>query len=62
MIHPSAVVSPRAKLGENVQIGAFCLIHDDVEIGDNCEIQAYCELGVATPRSNRGFAIARIQA
>ncbi|MBU3650361.1 MAG: N-acetyltransferase [Limnohabitans sp.] len=49
MIHPSAVVSPRAKLGENVQIGAFCLIHDDVEIGDNCEIQAYCELGVATP-------------
>lgn len=33
-IHSSAVVSPKAQLGENVTIGPYCVIADDVEIGD----------------------------
>ena len=33
-IHPQAVVSPSAKIGKNVAIGAFVFIDDDVEIGD----------------------------
>ncbi len=37
-IHPSSVVSPKAKLGVNVKIGPFCVVEDDVEIGDNTEI------------------------
>ncbi|KUO63279.1 acyl-[acyl-carrier-protein]--UDP-N-acetylglucosamine O-acyltransferase [bacterium BRH_c32] len=38
LIHPTSIVSPNAKLGENVKIGPFTIIHDDVEIGDNTEI------------------------
>ncbi|MBQ6004990.1 MAG: acyl-ACP--UDP-N-acetylglucosamine O-acyltransferase [Selenomonadaceae bacterium] len=38
MIHPNAVVSPKAIIGENVTIGPFCVIADDVEIGDGSVI------------------------
>jgi len=34
-IHPLAVVSPKAKLGDNNIIGPFCVIDDNVEMGDN---------------------------
>jgi acetyltransferase-like isoleucine patch superfamily enzyme len=44
-IHPSAVVSPLAKIGHGVTIGPFCLIHDNVEIGSDSIVEAYCELG-----------------
>ena len=37
-IHPLAVVSPLAKLGENVVVGPFAFIDEDVEIGDGCHI------------------------
>lgn len=39
-IHPSAIVSKNAKLGEDVEIGPFVVIADDVEIGDGTEIKA----------------------
>jgi UDP-N-acetylglucosamine acyltransferase len=38
MIHPSALVDPAAKVGENVSIGAFSIVGAEVEIGDGCEI------------------------
>jgi UDP-3-O-[3-hydroxymyristoyl] glucosamine N-acyltransferase len=34
-IHPKALVSPSAKIGKDVAIGAFSFIGDEVEIGDN---------------------------
>jgi UDP-3-O-[3-hydroxymyristoyl] glucosamine N-acyltransferase len=34
-IHPTAVISEGAKIGENVQIGAFCVVSDGCSIGDN---------------------------
>lgn len=46
-IHPTAIVSPRAKLGKNVTVGQFTTIYDNVVIGDDCEVGGYCELGVA---------------
>ena len=49
MIHPSALVSPGARLGANVSVGAFTIIHDKVEIGANSVVDAYCELGYETP-------------
>ena len=33
IIHPTAVVSPRARLGNGVTIGPLCVVEDDVEIG-----------------------------
>ncbi len=38
LIHPTAVIDPRAKLGVNVSVGAFTIIDGDVEIGDNSSI------------------------
>ncbi len=37
-IHPTAIVSPKAKLGADVTVGAFAIIDDDVIIGDKCVI------------------------
>ena len=33
-VHPSAVVSPKARLGENVSIGPGCVVGEGVTIGD----------------------------
>ncbi|MDY0079137.1 MAG: acyl-ACP--UDP-N-acetylglucosamine O-acyltransferase [Ignavibacteriaceae bacterium] len=37
-IHHTAIVSPKAIIGENVSIAPFAVIYDDVEIGDNSSI------------------------
>ena len=37
-VHPSAVISTSASIGQNVSIGAFVVIGDDVIIGDNTSI------------------------
>lgn len=34
-IHPTALVSNKANLGENISIGSYSIVKDDVEIGDN---------------------------
>ncbi|MGL6193283.1 MAG: acyl-ACP--UDP-N-acetylglucosamine O-acyltransferase, partial [Thermoguttaceae bacterium] len=39
-IHPSSVISSRAKIGRDVEIGPFCVIEDNVSIGDGCRIEA----------------------
>jgi len=49
VIHPSSYVSPEAKLGDDVEIGPFCLIHANVYLGNRVKVSAYCELGVSTP-------------
>jgi UDP-N-acetylglucosamine acyltransferase len=33
-IHPTAIVSPHAELGHDVEIGPYCTIGDDVQVGD----------------------------
>jgi len=37
-VHPTAVIDPSAKLGNNVSVGAFSVIGADVEIGDDSQI------------------------
>ncbi len=37
-IHPTAIVSPKAKLGQNVTVSPFAIIHENTEIGDDCVI------------------------
>jgi UDP-N-acetylglucosamine acyltransferase len=39
-IHPTAVVDPRAELGQNVVIGPFCIVESGVVIGDDCKLAA----------------------
>lgn len=48
-IHPLALVSSLATLGNNVKIGAFTIIHDDVIIGENSIIESHCIMGHPTP-------------
>lgn len=38
-IHPTAIISPNAKIGKNVYVGPYCVI-DDAEIGDGCIIES----------------------
>ncbi len=44
-VHPTAVVDPSAKLGENVQIGPNVVISHDAVIGDNTKIMANSYIG-----------------
>ena len=41
-IHPSAIVSPKAKLAHGVSIGPFSIIGDAVTIGANTKVGAHC--------------------
>jgi len=43
-IHPTAVVSPRAELGENITVGPFCVIEDKVSIADETWIDAFAQI------------------
>lgn len=38
MIHPTAIVHTGARLGDNVEVGAYSIIGEHVEIGDGCRI------------------------
>ena len=40
-IHPTAVVSPQAQLGENVTIGPYSIIGEHVVIGDNTRVDSH---------------------
>lgn len=44
-IHPTAVISPQAKLGQNVSVGAYTVIEDGAVIGDNTVIFPQCYIG-----------------
>lgn len=41
LIHPTAIISPEAIIGDNVQIGAFTIVGEHVKIGSNCKIHSH---------------------
>jgi UDP-N-acetylglucosamine acyltransferase len=51
-IHPSAVVSERAKIGENCFIGPYSIIGDEVTIGDGVRIESHCVIDGRTHIGN----------
>jgi UDP-N-acetylglucosamine acyltransferase len=57
LIHPTALIDKRAKLGANVSVGAYTVIDGDVEIGDNTHIGHHCVITGHTRigRENRIF-------
>ncbi len=62
MIHPSAIVSPDAGLGENVEIGPFSVVGPGVTLGDGCRLHSHVVItGHATiGRDNEFFPFAAI--
>lgn len=62
MIHPSAIVSPQARIGERVSIGPFSVIEDHVEIGDDTVIGPHVVIKGHTRigRENRIFQFCSI--
>lgn len=40
-IHPSSIIDPAAKIGENVTIGPFCVIGPHVQIGDGTVLKSH---------------------
>ena len=41
MIHPTAIISDSATIGENVTIGPYCIISDNVTIGSNSTLKSH---------------------
>lgn len=62
MIHPSAIVSPLAKIGNNVRIGPFCIVGANVELGDDCVLHSHVVIDGPSKigRNNEFFAFAAI--
>jgi UDP-N-acetylglucosamine acyltransferase len=61
-IHPTAIIDPKAKLGQDVQVGPYCIIGPDVTLGDGCWLQHHVTLmgpSIIGPR-NRFWAYASI--
>jgi UDP-3-O-[3-hydroxymyristoyl] glucosamine N-acyltransferase len=44
-VHPTAIVAPLARLGENVGIGPYAVIGEDTHIGDGTQIGAHSVIG-----------------
>lgn len=40
-IHPTAVVSPKARVGKDARIGPYCFVDDAAEIGDRCCLHSF---------------------
>lgn len=40
-IHPTAIIADSVKLGENVTVGAYCVIDGNVEIGDGTKLLSH---------------------
>ncbi len=47
-IHPTAVVSPKAQIGSDVEIGAYSIIADAVKIGAKTRIESHVSIGNPT--------------
>jgi UDP-N-acetylglucosamine acyltransferase len=52
-IHPTAIISPNAKLGENINVHAYAIIQDNVEIGNDCVIGPHAVLYNGARLGNR---------
>ena len=55
-IHPTAVISPDAKLGRNPSIGPYVVIESGVEIGDDCVLKSFAMIYPGVKIGDRFFA------
>jgi UDP-N-acetylglucosamine acyltransferase len=56
-VHPSAIVSPQARLGRDVRIGPLAVVEDGVSLGDGCEVRSHATVrrGTTLGAGNRVF-------
>ena len=56
-VHPTAIVSESARLGDGVEVGPYCIIEDHVSIGEGTWIEAHAKVGRHTTlgANNRVF-------
>lgn len=57
MISRLAKVHPGARIGRDVTIGDFTVVHERVELGDGCQVQEHCLLGVKGPATSEPVII-----
>ena len=64
MIHPTAIIDPKAQLGNNVSVGAYSIVGANVEIGDDSWIGPHVVIDGPTKigRENRIYQFASIGA
>ena len=43
-IHPTSIVSPRARLGRDCSLGPYCFVDDDVVIGDRARLHSFVSI------------------
>ena len=62
MIHPTAIISPHAKIGSEVEVGPYCVIEANVTLGDRCKLHSHVVIhGHSTiGRQNEFFPFAAI--
>ncbi|HET8816467.1 MAG TPA: acyl-ACP--UDP-N-acetylglucosamine O-acyltransferase [Pseudidiomarina sp.] len=62
MIHSTAIIDPKAKLGKHVSVGPYTIIGPDVEIGDDCVIGPHVVIRGPTiiGRNNKIFQFASV--
>ena len=41
MIHPTAIVHPKAQIGSGCEIGPYCIIGEHVMLGDGCKLHSH---------------------
>ncbi|HYV13139.1 MAG TPA: hypothetical protein VE980_19705, partial [Pyrinomonadaceae bacterium] len=41
-IHPTAVVSPGARIGDDCFIGPYCIVGAEVQLGEGVRLESHC--------------------
>ena len=62
MVHQTAIVHPKAKLGANCEIGPYCVIGENVTLGDGCKLHSHVVIDGHTKlgRENEIFPFASL--
>ena len=62
MIHPTAIINPKAKIGFGCEVGSYCVIGEQVVLGENCKLHSHVVIDGHTNlgRENEIFPFASI--
>jgi len=62
MIHPTAIIHPKAQVGADCEIGPYCIVGEHVELGPSCRLHSHVVLDGHTRlgRQNEVYPFASI--